>query len=332
MKRIILILIAALLCTSCTALPAEERAFAVALAVDGGPGAWRVWARIPTYQSGGGYATVQGEGDTLEGALAALDAAAPQQLHPGQLRLIVFTRQLAQSEALPMAIAALAARQDLRMDAALAVTEDDPAALMDAMTPASGSRLSKSLDTQMEARIAQGVLIPAPLSVVCRMGERQSPVLMGAQLREGSVELSGCWPVGTDGRAGEPLSPEDTQLLALLLGTMKRGALTLPGGAGTVHLTDASADAELSLPTMQSAAVRLTLQGSASPQTGDGLSQSVATAVLNLLKRLSAGGCDALGLGRQAIVHAENMAHWHEMAWPEKYRDLTWTVSVGAEM
>lgn len=332
MKRIIVFLLTALFCTSCAALPAEERAFAVALAVDGGPGAWRVWARIPTYQSGGGYATVQGEGDTLDGALAALDASAPQQLHPGQLRLIVFTRQLAQSEALKMAISALAARQDLRMDAALAVTEDDPAALMDAMTPASGSRLSKSLDTQMEARIAQGVLIPAPLSVVCRMGERQSPVLMGAQLQDGAVALSGCWPVGADGRAGEPLSPEDTQLLALLLGTMTRGALTLPGGAGTVHLTDASADAELSLPTMQSAAVRLTLQGSASPQTGDGLSQGVATAVLNLLKRLSAGGCDALGLGREAIVHAEDMAHWHEMAWPEKYRDLTWTVSVGAEV
>lgn len=329
MKRIILILIAALICTSCTALPAEERAFAVALAVDGGPGAWRVWARIPTYQSGGGYATVTGEGETLDGALAALDAAAPQQFHPGQLRLIVFTRELAQSQALPMAIAALAGRHDLRMDAALAVTADDPAALMEAMNPASGSRLSKSLDTQLEARIAQGAVIPAPLSVICRMGVRQSPVLMGVELRDGAVELSGSWPVGADGRAGEPLSAEDTQLLALLLGTMTRGALTLPDG-GTLRLTDADADAELSLPTMDAAAVRLTLRiGGAQP--AEGLSHPVATAVLTLLKRLSAAGCDALGLGRQAIVHAENMAHWDEMAWPEKYRSLTWTASVAIE-
>lgn len=330
MKRIITILLTALICTSCAALPAEERAFAVALAVDGGPGAWRVWARIPTYQSGGGYATVQGEGGTMEAALAALDAAAPQQFHPGQLRLIVFTRELAQSEALPQAIAALAERHDLRMDAALAVTEDAPESLMEAMNPASGSRLSKSLDTLMKARIAQGVVIPAPLSVICRMGVRQSPVLMGVRIADGAVDLSGCWPVGADGRAGEPLSPEDTQLLALMTGTMTRGALSLPGG-GTLRLTGADADAELSLPTMDSAAVRLTLRCGDAREGQEGLSHQVATAVLNLLKRLSAAGCDALGLGRQAIRHAEDMAHWDEMAWPERYMNLTWTVSVVKE-
>lgn len=329
MKLAVIILAAVLLCTSCAALPEEERAFAVVLGVGGGPGSWSVFARVPTYQSGGGYATVRGQGETLEAALANLDAASPVQFHPGQLRLIVFSQELARSEAFAGAVEVLAARHDLRMDAALAVTADDLAALMEGFKPATGSRLSKSLDSAMEARITQGTLIPAPLSVIRQMGERQSPVLMNAALNDGSASLSGCWPVGAGYRVSEPLKEEDTRLLALLLGTMHRGTLTLPEGA--VRLSGAKAKATLSLPTMQEAAVHVTLNCASAPVTGKEVSRSAATAFLSLLKRLSAMGCDALGLGRQAILHAEDMAHWHALNWPQRYADMAWTVSVSAE-
>ena len=328
MKRLMTLLMCLLL-TGCAALPAEERSFAVALGVAGGPGAWRVYARIPTYQTGGGYTTVSGAGDTLPHALAALDAAAPMQLHLGQLRLMIFSADTARSADFPAALATLGDRHDLRADASLAITEDGLGALMDALKPATGARLSKSLDVLMETRLEQGTVPRAALADVMRMGDRQQPVLMNIALDGAEIALSGGWPIGSDGSAAWMLTPEEVQLLSLMQGRLKRGVLSL--AEGTVRLTDVSADVELSVPTLQTASVRLILGISASPLTEEALSQATATACLGLLGRLSAVGCDALGLGRQAVAHAKDAADWDALDWPARYREIVWTVSVGVE-
>ena len=328
MKRLMTLLMCLLL-TGCAALPAEERSFAVALGVAGGTGAWRVYARIPTYRTGGGYTTVSGEGDTLPHALAALDAAAPMQLHLGQLRLMIFSADTARSADFPAALATLGDRHDLRADASLAITEDGLGALMDALKPATGARLSKSLDVLLETRLEQGTVPRAALADVLRMDDRQQPVLMNIALDGKDITLSGGWPIGSDGSAAWMLTPEEVQLLSLMQGWLKRGVLSL--AEGTVRLTDVSADVELSVPTLQTASVRLILGISASPLTEEALSQATATACLGLLGRLSAVGCDALGLGRQAIACARSMEDWHELDWPQRYREIVWTVSVGVE-
>lgn len=331
MKRLLaLMLLCTALCSSCTAFPAEERAFAVALGVSGGPGAWTVYARIPTYQSGGGYATMTGEGDTLPHALSALDAASPMALHLGQLRLIVFHADTARDDAFPAALRTLAERPDMRGDAALAAAQPDMAALMDALTPPTGTRLSKSLDVLLEARINQGTVLSSTLADVMRMGERQQSALMNASLEGESFTLSGCWPVGDDGRVSEMLPPEETQLLALMLGRLKQGTLSL--AEGTISLISAAVEAELELPvTQQQAALRITLRVQSTPLAEEALSRALATACLGLLNRLSAMGCDALGLARQAVTHVTDMEQWHALNWPERYRDLDWSVSVGVE-
>ena len=328
MKRLMTLLMCLLL-TGCAALPAEERSFAVALGVAGGPGVWRVYARIPTYQTGGGYTTVSGEGDTLPHALAALDAAAPMQLHLGQLRLLVFSADTARSAEFPAALATLSERHDLRADASLAITEDGLGALMDALKPATGARLSKSLDVLMETRLEQGTVPRAALADVMRMGDRQQPVLMNIALDGAEIALSGGWPIGSDGSAAWMLTPEEMQLLSLMQGRLRRSVLSL--AEGTVRLTDVSADVELSVPTMETASVRLILGISASPLTEEALSRAAATACLGLLGRLSAVGCDALGLGRQAVAHAKDAADWDALDWPARYREIAWTVSVGVE-
>ncbi|MBE5797224.1 MAG: hypothetical protein E7327_07595 [Clostridiales bacterium] len=322
-------LLCCLLLGGCTALPAEERSFAVVLGVDREGEEWAVHARIPTYQTGGGYATVSGTGQTLEEALLRVDAAAPMQLHFGQLRLLVFTAALARTEDLAIALDVLTQRHDLRLDASTAVTDAALPDLMEAMKPQSGSRLSKSLDVLIQTRIEQGTALPAALGDVLRMGERQSPVLMRLTLEAGAAELDGCWPLSADWVVTEPLSRDETQLLSLMLGQMKSGALSL--SEGTVRLTAAKAETELHLPTMQQAAVRLTLRCTSSALTEEALSQAAATACLGVLNRLSGMGCDALGLARQAIVHARTMADWHDMDWPARYQDIHWSVSVGVE-
>ena len=329
MKRILVICAIGLMLSGCTALPAEERSFAVALGVEGGQGAWQVHARIPTYQTGGGYATVTGEGDSLSAALAALDAASPMQLHLGQLRLLVFSADLARGKEFALALEEITARHDLRMEAKPAITEADMKSLMDALKPATGARLSKSLDVLMETRDEQGTVIAAPLSEILLMGERQSPALLNISLDGQEASLSGCWPIGTDGKAQGPLSPEETQLLSLMLGRMKTGTLSL--AEGTIRITSAKAEVSLEGPTLQNAAVRLMLRCNASSLSDAAVSQAAATACLGVLNKLSGMGSDALGLGRQALRHAQDMAQWHDMNWPQRYREIEWSVSVGAQ-
>ena len=328
MKRMLTLLAALVLCTSCTALPAEERAFAVALAIGGKAGAWEMHARIPTYQAGGGYATVSGDGDTLPHAFAAMDAMAPMPLHPGQLRLVIVEADTA-AEALPAVLSWLGEQRELRPGAVLCVTQSGAGAIMEALKPATGSRLSKSIDTLLESRMQQGVIPRAALAEVLAGGMRQSPVLVNLTLEGQEIGLSGGWPVGDDGRTGGALSAGEMQLLSLMQGRFRQGTLSLLEGA--VRLTGASAEAELALPTMDRATVRLTLRAVDPPLSQDALAHAAATACLGVLGRLSGMGCDALGLGRQAVVHTADMAEWQALGWPARCREVEWAVSVGVE-
>ena len=328
MKRWLLLLLLPLL-TACSALPGEERSFAVALGVSGGEGAWTLHARIPTYQSSGGYATVVGEGDSLSHAFAALDAAAPMQLHMGQTRLIVFSAEAACSQAFPAALEELAEMHTVRSDAALGVTREPMGAVMEALVPPTGKRLSKSLDELLQTRISQGSVLAASLADVLQMGERQQAVLMDLRLEGERVLLSGGWPLNAQGQASQRLPAEDVALIALMQGHLRQG--TLPLAEGVLRLTEARAEAELEGPTLQRSVVRLHLRHAGASLTDEALSQAVAAACLGVLGRLSAMGCDALGLARQAISHAQSLADWHELDWPARYRDMEWSVSVGLE-
>lgn len=329
MKRVLMmcLMLCAGMLTGCAALPAEERSFAVALAISGREGAWTMHARIPTYQSGGEYATVSGSGQTPGHALAALDGAAPMPLHLGQLRLLVIAEDTATSADFPPLMAWIAQQETIRMGAAVAVTRSDPAALMEALKPSAGTRLSKSLDVLLDTRIEQGTILPAALADVLRMDERQQAVLMNVALDGEGVSLAGCWPLCEEGRAAALLSPEDTQLLSLMMGHMKRGALALDGGV--IRLTAASAEVSLDAPTLRSASASLTVDVRPSSLTPEAVRQSLATSCLGLLTRLSAMGCDALGLGRQAAAHAPTAAEWREIDWPARYRELDWSVTAG---
>lgn len=325
-KLTALLLVTLLACASCTALPAEERAFAVALLVEKDGSTWRVHGRIPTYQTGGGYLTVTGEGESLAAALSAMDAAAPMSLHLSQLRLVALDEGLGASGDLAAALAELSQRSDVRQDCAVAVTNTPAKELMDALKPATGARLSKAIDVLLESRIAQGVILPATLADVARMGERQSPVLIGLTLEDGAVSLSGGWPVTTDMTLVDALPPAETALLSMLLGHGKSLRLTLDGGSAEVR--DVSAQVCLS-EDFTTASVEITLRATSSSLTPDALEQALAEECLALLSRLSADGCDVLGLGRKAVLRIHDMAEWHALDWPARLMEIRWSVAVG---
>lgn len=315
-----MLLLPMLLCSACTALPAEERAFAVALCVERTE-SWRVYGRIPTYQSGGGYTTVSGQGETLAAALDDMDAASPMRINLSQLRLLVAEEEMARSGELPALLTALSDRPDMRMECAVALTAAPAQAVAEAFTPSAGTRLSKALDLLLEARVEQGAILPARLSQVLRMGERQSPVLIALALEGEEITLSGGYTA-----EGLRLERDEIALLSLLLGHAKSLHLTL--GESSAEVRDVSASVRLSAD-FTSARVTLTMTAVSSNCTIDKLEQPIADAILALLTRLSAGGSDVLGLGRQAIPRVPDMPAWHALNWPERFRGLRWEVAVG---
>ena len=320
MKKL-LILVLALCCTSCSALPAEERAFAVALCVEKTGAEWQVQSRIPAYKTGGKYLTVTGKGPTISAALTDMDASAPMKVTLSQLRLLVLNAGLGQTGAIPEALLALSSMLDVRPQCHVAVTEASSDAVMEALTPETGARLSKMLDVLLEARIEQGAILSTKLADVIRMGDRRSPVLMRLQLSEKKLDLSGAWPMRMDGHLTQPLPAEDTVLLSFLTGDTKEARMTFPDGTAMVR--DVSVTACLS-DDQRTAHVTLTLQMGESSFTAAQLEELLADALVKLLSHLSAEGCDVLGLGRKAALHQSV-----GVGWPEAYREIRWEVSVG---
>lgn len=319
-KLLALLMLMLMLCTSCSALPAEERAFAVALSVEKQDGRWQVHARIPTYQSGGGYQTVTGAGGSLDEALAAMDTAAPMHLHLSQLRLLVLHAGL--NDEMYAALHLLSERMDVRPDCAVAVTDVPGKTLMEALKPTMGTRLSKSIDVLLDTRAEQGSILPATLADVIRMGERQTPVAVGLFVSDGKVELSGGYVLENGILL---LTDMETAFLSLLRGDAKKLQLSLPGGTAEVR----DVKSHVHLEDMSNASVDLTLTAVASAFTPEGLEEVLARELLALLERLSKAGCDVLGLSRGAVMRTDNMADWHALNWPERLRQIRWTVSVG---
>lgn len=326
MKRALCLLLICLFCTGCSALPPEERAFCVVLLIDGGAQECTVRVRIPTYQQNGGYQTLSATGATLTDALRTLESAAPMRLHWGQLRLIVLSRAWAAEIPIVRTLSDLSGVENLRLHASVAVTGEDTAALAEKLVPENGTRLSKSIDVMVQARHEQGVIPTCAASVLLRFGSRQSPVLCGAESTADGFLLSGAWLTDADGLVRDFLPPEETQILLLMQGELTRTQLLLPEHA--IHLTETSTSIRL---TEDAAICRVNLRYDRADLTPQAVSAETAQACLDVLNRLQAAGCDALGLGRKAIWSAWSMSDWRDSDFPARLQNLRWTVEVRSE-
>ena len=76
---------------------------------------------------------------------------------------------------------------------------------------------------------------------------------------------------------------------------------------------------------------RVNLRYDRADLTPQGVSAETAQACLDVLNRLQAAGCDALGLGRKAIWSAWSMSDWRDSDFPARLQNLRWTVEVRSE-
>lgn len=348
MKRsLTVMLLSMLLLTGCSGLPAEDRCFAVVLGLSEHAGIWEASARVPTYQTGGGYLTLAARGRSLGEAMALLNAAAPMEMHYGQLRLIVFSAEIAQQPSFEEVLQALSARGEVRPQAVIAVSNDPVKDVLDALEPATGSRLSKSLETMMDARERSGVTQLETLDGIGRMGVRMQPVLMNIEMSPGTeslpsgmqgtageqpaegtgkVQMAGGWMTADSGEVKGTLSAAEMQLLSLLRGKLRQGTLSL--ARGTLTLLDADAEVKLD---EDGVLCRVNVRYSAAFMTEEGVQQELISAMQGLMSRLAAAGCDALGLGRKLMLECLTMEEWYSRNWPAEYPSLKWRFVVNAE-
>lgn len=328
MIRFAIIFLCLLMLSGCTALPAEERSFAVALGVDCPEGEWQTWARIPTYQSGGGYATVSGSGGSLQAALAALDHAAPMALDYGQLRLIILGEALIGSGLTNDAADFLCDNSDVRMDAWVCAADSSMQPLMDSLQPSMGARLSKFIDVLMLTRQEEGSILPLTIRDCCMMGPRQTPVLPLMHITGKDISVDGGIPLTLSGNAGSRLQSDEIQLLSLLSGKMKRGVIRAE--LQTVHLTAASSEIRLE-GAHDEALVRFAMRIDAPKAQADATEAPFAVRIQTLLTHLSSQGCDVLGLGRQFASGAATAVAADAADWLAALQKLRWNVSVSVQ-
>ena len=50
--------------------------------------------------------------------------------------------------------------------------------------------------------------------------------------------------------------------------------------------------------------------------------------IAGVIGKLAAANCDALGLGRQAMLHASDWTAWRDMNWQQLYPALIWEIVI----
>lgn len=337
MKRLLTLFLCAALLTGCTALPGEERSFALCLGIHAAGASVEATVLLPNYKGDNEYLTLSARGKNLSEALIALSAVCPSRLSFGQLRLLLFSEETAADADFPFLLGEVAAISGMRLNVMTLVTRDDMQELMTALRPQSGVRLSKYLDTLLRAQVEMGFLPGTTLSELRRMGQRQSPALGCAALRqedmpedgldgeiahlpagnEGEVHFGGCVLLGQDGRMQGRLSLRETQLLTMLLGRTKDLALAWPDAVATLHVRGVRARLESNSLKLHVTARIMTAQGAPAQLTAY-LEQDL----LDLAARLNASGCDALGLKRQELWQHPRSADFDGAAWAEVLHGL----------
>lgn len=316
MRRLLLLLLACLCLGGCASLPGEERSFALCLGVHTSTSGVEVAVQLPNYKGDRKYLVLSAAGDSFDEALSSLTAVSPSRLHFGQLRLVVFSRETAASADFPQLVAEISAIPSMRLSAMALLTEDSVSQLLEALSPQTGVRLSKYLDTLLRTRVELGLLPDSTLSDMRRMGLRQSPALGLMALKkaglpqdgldtqaealsagnEGEVIFGGCGLIGQDGLLHDTLSLRETQLLTLLLGRSRDLPLTWEEAAFTLHVKELSIDWTKGQVTARIVGRALMTRGS--PAQAEALLEEDLRAVM---RRLNAASCDALGLRRQEM-------------------------------
>ncbi len=163
MKQLLLILLCLLTLTSCGASSGEKQIFPICMSIDRTEdGGLRLGVQVSSLSadSADAYTVFFADGDDFAQALEIMGASMPYPLHFGQLRLLMISREIAETEQLSQLLWQVYGLHTIRPHAAVMVALEDAGETMKAQKPDLSVRLSTYLD-QLLVRLRQERLTPA---------------------------------------------------------------------------------------------------------------------------------------------------------------------------
>ena len=367
MKRLLPLLLALLLLTGCGSPQLEDRVLVVSMGIDetedGGIG---LTIQIPASSQGGGdeggedpgnqngYQIISVKGTDWYDAMTLMYASVPHMLHFGQVREIVIAESLARTDRLKTLLESLYSDHHIRANARIVVARGEALAYLNKQKPDIGQRLSKYLDTTLQALVTKGyipnalfgetardmgragwdpVLILASLHQGEDSGGAGNPVdLMAGDLpKEGGSKLELAGGAATDGeKVVGLLTGYDIQLLNLLSGKTKHLVLKADGHYADLHL---GKPAKLGVATGERDTLTVSVFVDSFTKADeesrpDAVRDALKADLEELIARLQAMGSDAAGFGAKVKTGFATKAQWDEYRWKDRYRQALIQVEV----
>jgi len=297
------------------------------------------------------YLNLSVTGKSWEHAMSLLNAATPRLLRFGQLREIVIGKDTAQQNELNAILTQVDILQNVRTHAQVIICEGEAQAFLKAQKSTIGKRLSTYLDVTLDSLRQKGYIPTATLSALLRdlnctwrdpliayaafQGEESTgedtahldrPVdqQAGSLPRQGTDmgEYVGALAVGAQGQR-TLLTGYEVQLYHLLMGEKQSMAL----GVDEKYF-DVSARAGKKMRLLEEGGrevlyvyLPVTVDYSAFREyPHEDVAGQLQTEAERLLRKLQAGGCDALGYGCIAVREYRTMFDWAAADWPKRYQ------------
>lgn len=303
-----------------------------------------------------GYIVLSATAPSCLRALGLLSVTTPRTVNLSQLREIVVNRTLAETDATLSILKEIHSMFRANGEAVVVITPDDAGDFIRRQRAILGLRLSKYLEVLFEHYAKLDTIPPhANLSAVITAMESSTLdaaavyaagnnfdstlVLPGAADTD---RLPGHLPrtapaqneyMGTalfDGpRMSGVLTGEETGILCLLMGKANRLSTIIDGAQyKTTARTKVSQSLSRSDGALE-AAIRMSLTlaaGQQSMNAGD-IAARIEQSAANVLRKMQAASCDAVGFGRLAIMGSADIAAWEAQDWNHTYEQADVRVS-----
>lgn len=300
------------LLTGCTAQQLEDRLLVVSLAVDQtemGVLALTIQAPNAVQSSGdsaqgaAGHTLITVEGADWSALSDELEERSPHALSFTQLRQIIVSQPLAESEEFQKLICSIAGEHQVRSNAQVVITPDSGRLFLEKQKPDVGEHLGKYLDTVLKNQIHKDNVPDAALALVVRdwQDSGKDPPLMLAQINEeDKITYLGA-ALTSGGRVAGTLTPEETRLLALLDGGGRGVSIPLENGSRAEVTARSGARIRIG-----ETETRVTLRVTAYIPAGenvdaDAVEQALHRQLTALIDRLQKARSDAAGLRRHTL-------------------------------
>ena len=301
-------------------------------------------------QTEAGYIVLSATAPSCLRALGLLGATTPRTVNLSQLREIVVSQTLAETDAALSILKQIHAVYRANDEAVVVVTPDNAGDFIRRQRAVLGLRLSKYLEVLFEHYEQLDIIPPNPnlSAVIAAMessaadaaavyaagndfentlllqGESDLDRLPGHLPRTapapneymGAALFSGPRMTGT-------LTGSEVSLLCLMTGKASTRISVMDGAQYKTRLQSharRSIDPDGTL--FVSLRLTLTLSAGEQPRTGEEIAAEIAQDCVNVLQKLQAASCDAVGFGKIRIRAFPDIPAWESLNWPAHYETL----------